>query len=423
MANKKITELQLKSSVVGDESCPVDNGIQSYRTTPSQWYDYFRTRLQFSHASIENLSIVTSVGSSALTIALKTKAAADASSTDPILVGFRSATLTSGAYVYRSITGALSLVVSSGSTLGQVSGQASRLYVYLIDNAGSPELAVSSSWYPEHELVSTTAEGGAGGADSRTVIYSTSARSNVALRLIGMIDNTQATAGTWASAGTKIQLMPADVSKQVNVVTYTSGSGTYYPSVGCRAIRVRMVGGGGSGAGGGTSTATAGSAGNSTTFGSWTAGGGGAGQWGSSCLAGTANTFSGTGYAIPSTVGGSPCSGAPGGGLNISGGGGHGGSSYFGGAGCGGYATTGGDAKTNSGSGGGGGGNGSSGGTAVNGGSGGGSGGFIEGFILNPDASYSYGVGAAQTSVGSAGTAGGAGGQGAAGFIIIEEYF
>ena len=167
MANKKITDLQLKSSVVGDESCPVDNGIQSYRTTPSQWYDYMRSRLVFGQHMVENLTIVTSVGSDALTIALKTKAAADASSSDPIRVGFRSATLTSGAYVSRTITGALSLVISSGSTLAQVSGQPARIWVYLIDNAGVPEIAASHAWYPEDALVSTTAEGGAGARGDR----------------------------------------------------------------------------------------------------------------------------------------------------------------------------------------------------------------------------------------------------------------
>jgi hypothetical protein len=35
-------------------------------------------------------------------------------------------------------------------------------------------------------------------------MYSTSARSSVAFRVIGCLDNTQTTAGTWASAGTKL---------------------------------------------------------------------------------------------------------------------------------------------------------------------------------------------------------------------------
>lgn len=159
---------------------------------------------------IENLSIATAVGSSALTISVKTMSGGNASAAEPIFVGMRSATLTNGTFNRRTITGALNLVISSGSTLGQVSGMAARIFVYLIDNAGTLELAASLNRFSENALVSTTAEGGAGGADSATVMYSTTARSNVPCRLIGYIDNTQATAGTWASAGTQLQLQPIE---------------------------------------------------------------------------------------------------------------------------------------------------------------------------------------------------------------------
>lgn len=161
-----------------------------------------------SSQEISNLGIATSVASSALTIALKQ---ADGS-TDPgaaaasVKVGMRSATLTSGLYNQRSATAALSLVISSGSTLGQVSAQATTIWVYLIDNAGALELAVSNFLFTEGQVKSTTAEGGAGAADSATVLYSTTARTNVPIRLIGKIVNTQTTAGTWASAGTVLQV-------------------------------------------------------------------------------------------------------------------------------------------------------------------------------------------------------------------------
>lgn len=156
---------------------------------------------------ISNLGLATSVGSSALTIALKQADGATNPSTgaSAVKVGMRSSTLTSGLYNQRSATAATSLVISSGSTLGQTSNRAARLYIYLIDNAGTLELAVSQTLFPESQLVSTTAEGGAGAADSGTVMYSTTARSSVPFRLVGFLDNTQTTAGTWASAGTKLQ--------------------------------------------------------------------------------------------------------------------------------------------------------------------------------------------------------------------------
>ena len=95
--------------------------------------------VQTQNYGIMNLGLATSVGSSALTIALKQ---ADGSSdpaagTGAVKVSMRSSTLTSGAYNERSATGSLSLVISSGSTLGQSNGQAATIWIYLIDNAGT----------------------------------------------------------------------------------------------------------------------------------------------------------------------------------------------------------------------------------------------------------------------------------------------
>jgi hypothetical protein len=81
--------------------------------------------------------------------------------------------------------------------------------VYAIDNAGTVELAVSNSRIAaEGSLVTTTAEGGAGGADTAHTLYSTNARSNVPARLIGRIKSTQTVAGTWALAPSEISLTP-----------------------------------------------------------------------------------------------------------------------------------------------------------------------------------------------------------------------
>lgn len=158
--------------------------------------------------SIKNLSFTTSVGSSALTIALKTQSGSDASSTNPVYLGFRNSTITNGGFNQRSVTGALSLTVSSGSTLGTASGVASYLYLYALDNAGTVELAICNGLVDEGSLQTTTAEGGAGAADSANVLYSTTARSNVPVRLIGRILITEATAGTWSSNATELSVAP-----------------------------------------------------------------------------------------------------------------------------------------------------------------------------------------------------------------------
>lgn len=142
-------------------------------------------------------SISASVGSNALTI-----------SAGALSLDFRSATLGSGTVTAVSGTPS-SLVISSGSTLGTVSGQQSRIAVLALNNAGTIELAAvnvaGGSDLSETGLISTTAEGGAGAADSASTIYSTTARTNVAYRVIGYVESTQATAGTWASAPSTIQ--------------------------------------------------------------------------------------------------------------------------------------------------------------------------------------------------------------------------
>jgi hypothetical protein len=78
-----------------------------------------------------------------------------------------------------------------------------------MNNAGTIELAAvnisGGNQLDETNLITTTAEGGLGAADSATVIYSTTARTSVAYRVIGFIDSTQATAGSWATAPSTIQ--------------------------------------------------------------------------------------------------------------------------------------------------------------------------------------------------------------------------
>jgi len=199
-----------------------------------------------------NGTLTASVAGNALTIAIKTKAGADPSASSPVLAVFRNATLATGDYVVRSITAATSIVVSSGSTLGTTSGVQSQINVLAIDNAGTVELGVvNNAGYlnlPENDLISTTAEGGAGGADSISAIYSTTARSNVPYRNVGYIVSTQATAGTWASSPTQIQLTSFTPNRSVIVSSTaqasTSGTAVDFTSIPSwvKRITVSLIG-------------------------------------------------------------------------------------------------------------------------------------------------------------------------------------
>lgn len=148
-------------------------------------------------AATQIFSLTASVAANALTISAGT-----------LNLDFRSATLGTGTAT-QVVGDPADLVISSGSTLGTTNGVKSRIAVLAINNAGTIELAAVNAAggldLTETGLITTTAEGGAGGADSISTIYSATARANVAYRLLGYVESTQAAAGTWATAPSTVQ--------------------------------------------------------------------------------------------------------------------------------------------------------------------------------------------------------------------------
>ena len=140
--------------------------------------------------------ITASAASSALTITLS-----------PTVLDFRSATIGSGTVTTVSNSTSISVVVPSTATLGTVNAVQSRLVVLAINNAGTMELAVTNisggSNLSETGVISTTLIAAA--SNSATLYYSTTARTSVAYRVVGYVESTQATAGTWATAPSTIQ--------------------------------------------------------------------------------------------------------------------------------------------------------------------------------------------------------------------------
>ncbi len=185
-----------------------------------------------------NVGLSASVGSSTLTIALKQSDGTTDPSTGTAAakIGYRSATLTSGAYSEVSTTASLSMSVSNGSTLGHTSANQHPVYIYGINNAGSTELAVSCKYFGKSGIVSTTAEGGAGAADTSTVMYSTTARSSVPFRLIGRLLMTETNAGVWASAPTQVDVWPFIRTNSNGMYSRASSDQTITAGAGATAI-------------------------------------------------------------------------------------------------------------------------------------------------------------------------------------------
>ena len=148
-----------------------------------------------SSATPTILPVTASVASNALTVGLNSTTLSFRNTT----VGSLPVTVTNPS--------ALSLTVPSTATLGTVSAVAARLVLLALNNAGTIALGIvniaGGTVLDESGLVSTTAI--STGATSSSVIYSTAALTNVAYRVIGYIDITEATAGTWATAPTNIQ--------------------------------------------------------------------------------------------------------------------------------------------------------------------------------------------------------------------------
>jgi hypothetical protein len=192
------------------------NADKLWRCTSNKGGTLGSTALVFSEFSaggggggdVTNLGLAITVGSSAMTIALKQANG----STDPAIgtgavkAKMRSSTLATGAVIERSATSALSLVIPSTATMGRTNGLVGHLYHYLIDNAGTLELAVSGGWFGKAGIITTTTIDA--GSDSGNVMYSTTGRSNVPFICIGRSIDTQTTAGTWAAVPSTVEIDP-----------------------------------------------------------------------------------------------------------------------------------------------------------------------------------------------------------------------
>lgn len=170
-----------------------------------------------ANATPTNLTLIASVSANALTIAVKGHDGNDPSATNVVYVPFRSATAGSGDIDVLSLTAATSLVISSGSTMGFTSAVAGRLWIVGFNDGGTFRLGAVNclsgvNIMPlRNGIYSSTAEGGAGGADSAQVIYTGTAVTSKALTILGYLEATEATAGTWATTPSVVKaFQPGD---------------------------------------------------------------------------------------------------------------------------------------------------------------------------------------------------------------------
>ena len=177
---------------------------------------YDGTQFQLLKSSAINLdkiqSITASASAGALTITLL-----------PTSLDFRSTTLSSGTVATVVNAGNISTVISSGSTAGGINGVALTLVIFAMNNAGVIELGWTNLDgginLIETGVITTFAEGGAGAADSVNLLYSTTARTGVAYRVVGYVEVTNTTAGTWLTP-TRTQGMGGNAYKALNYSSF-----------------------------------------------------------------------------------------------------------------------------------------------------------------------------------------------------------
>lgn len=169
-------------------------------------------------------SITASVAANDLTISIA-----------PQFIEFRNTTASNGLSIRREVGSTISVVVPSGATLGTLNGVPARLAVIAIDNAGTVEAAVCNTlgtFLMEDGTITTVAVGT--GSDSFGVVYSTTSRSNVSYRIVGYVDITEATAGTWATSPSRVQGIGGsleNINKRIQFPQATL-SGTSYDIIG-----------------------------------------------------------------------------------------------------------------------------------------------------------------------------------------------
>jgi hypothetical protein len=183
------------SSITSTPTTLAGYGISSSDPALSGFATISSVTSSLASAGTQIQTITATVATNALTVGL-------AAST----LAFRSPSLSSG--IITTITsGALSLTIPAGATLGTSANVAANFAILALNYNGVVQLGIVNiaGGLPllETGLISTTAISSASSASN--VVYSTIALTSVPFRVVGYITVTEIAAGTWATAPTLIQ--------------------------------------------------------------------------------------------------------------------------------------------------------------------------------------------------------------------------
>ena len=204
-------------------SLVIPQGSNVYISTDGAgtWFTRGISAIGYNEAT--NLQLNATVASNALTIALKDRNGNDPSGSSPIVLSFRDTVAANGDTTQVAVSSALSITVPATATLGTTSTNTARIWITLFNNGGAPLLGVivcttGTQTTPLDETTPQNATAISTGANSGGVFYAASGLSGNAFRILGYLDITETTAGTWATGPSKIQIFGPGVKKPGDVV-------------------------------------------------------------------------------------------------------------------------------------------------------------------------------------------------------------
>jgi len=160
-----------------------------------------------------------SVATNILTVALTTASGSTPSASTPVSLSFRNVTAATGDMTTISVTAASTIAVPDTATLGTSNSVAFRAWIVAFNDAGTVRLgiincAAALSIYPLSGFGIASATNISTGSDSAQVFYTGSTVTSKAYTVLGYVtyESGLATAGTYASAPTRVQVYTADVS-------------------------------------------------------------------------------------------------------------------------------------------------------------------------------------------------------------------
>lgn len=228
MSTAGLTALTGGELVAGQPAALMWNGSFWVLMTPTA--DVIQARnvgpTALGYDSPVNFGLVASVSGNALAICAGTGFAGTPTPSSPIALGFRSAGQSSGNIDYDTISTATCLTIASGSTMGCQSAVPCRLWVVGMNNAGAVALCLFNAVNSSGPSIATIDEGipqvsqsGTSGGNSAQLYYcNIGSLSSKAVRILGYLEATETTAGTWATAPSSLQVFGPGVKRPGDIV-------------------------------------------------------------------------------------------------------------------------------------------------------------------------------------------------------------